>query len=208
VFPYQFHHYIVHQNRAISWLFVTFELGHTATDWLAHMRNTPVRFTSVAAWADRLVEAYASRGKAGNRRRAEIVLLTGLILNELSRVCHPGLPPKAPRPAAATALAQRVNSFVYANMGSRLRIRDIALHCNLSDGRLRALYRAAMGLSLGAYLRRIRIRRGMDLMRSADMKLSRVATECGYGSLVAFSYAFKREAGMTPGAFRRQRPGE
>jgi AraC-like DNA-binding protein len=209
VFPYQFHHYIVQPGSEIAWLFITFELTNLASDRIAHMKSAPVRFVESAGHVQALVNEFAKPDSEGNRANRRVVLLTGLILDELSSKAprRPSAPGDAPVAMAFGALPGLINSYIYANLDRNLKIRDIARRFNLSQSRIRTLYRNAMGMGLGSYIRRIKVRRGMELMRSTDMKLARVAGECGYGSLVAFTYAFKREAGIAPGAFRRHMMG-
>jgi AraC-like DNA-binding protein len=44
-------------------------------------------------------------------------------------------------------------------------------------------------------------------LRDTDAKLLEIALDVGYESEAAFSRAFKREVGMAPGAWRRERRG-
>jgi AraC-like DNA-binding protein len=52
------------------------------------------------------------------------------------------------------------------------------------------------------YLTRLRINAAARRLRSSDDKLSAVAAAAGYGAVAAFSRAFKRRMGMTPGEYR------
>jgi len=54
-----------------------------------------------------------------------------------------------------------------------------------------------------AYLAGWRMYRGATLLRSGSTRMAEVAERLGYGSEAAFSTAFKRWAGVSPGAFRR-----
>jgi AraC-like DNA-binding protein len=54
-----------------------------------------------------------------------------------------------------------------------------------------------------AYLARWRMYRAGHMLRSGGARLSEVAERLGYGSEAAFSTAFKRWAGVSPGAYRR-----
>jgi AraC-like DNA-binding protein len=44
-------------------------------------------------------------------------------------------------------------------------------------------------------------------LRESDAKLLEIALDVGYESEAAFSRAFKREVGVSPGAWRRQKRG-
>jgi AraC-like DNA-binding protein len=47
----------------------------------------------------------------------------------------------------------------------------------------------------------------LELREDAELPLSAVAARAGYGSEFAFGKAFKREYGVAPGAYRRERHG-
>jgi AraC-like DNA-binding protein len=55
------------------------------------------------------------------------------------------------------------------------------------------------------YLTRLRLHAGSVRLRSSDAKLSAIAAAAGYKSVAAFTKAFKRELGVTPGEWRRSR---
>jgi transcriptional regulator GlxA family with amidase domain len=52
------------------------------------------------------------------------------------------------------------------------------------------------------YLTRIRIHAAATLLRSSDEGLKAVAAATGYESVAAFTRAFRREVGITPGEYR------
>jgi len=57
------------------------------------------------------------------------------------------------------------------------------------------------------YLARWRMQVAAGRLRDTDAKLLEIALDVGYESEAAFSRAFKREVGMAPGAWRRERRG-
>jgi AraC-like DNA-binding protein len=59
-----------------------------------------------------------------------------------------------------------------------------------------------------AYLAAWRMYRAGRLLRSGNVRMAEVAQRLGYGSEAAFSTAFKRWAGVSPGAYRRAPRGE
>ncbi len=60
----------------------------------------------------------------------------------------------------------------------------------------------ATGVSPLRYLTDLRMRLAVLSLRRGDQALDTVASQLGYGSLAAFSRAFKRSLGMSPGAVR------
>ncbi|HEX6050717.1 MAG TPA: AraC family transcriptional regulator, partial [Gemmatimonadaceae bacterium] len=55
------------------------------------------------------------------------------------------------------------------------------------------------------YLSRWRMHLALDMLRERDPGLAELASTLGYGSEAAFSRAFKRVVGITPGMARRTR---
>ena len=57
------------------------------------------------------------------------------------------------------------------------------------------------------YLAQWRMQVAAGLLRDSTAKLIEIAQDVGYESEAAFSRAFKRAVGMSPGAWRTRRPG-
>lgn len=62
------------------------------------------------------------------------------------------------------------------------------------------------GMSPLAYLTQIRMLASIDLLERTNDTLDAIAVQVGYGSEAAFSTAFKREMGVSPGTYRKQSP--
>jgi len=72
----------------------------------------------------------------------------------------------------------------------------------LSRSPFAARFTALVGESPMAYLKRWRLQLGASLLRHQTLALSGVAERVGYESAAAFSRAFSREFGTTPGRYR------
>ncbi|OBJ58250.1 AraC family transcriptional regulator [Mycobacterium sp. 1423905.2] len=59
------------------------------------------------------------------------------------------------------------------------------------------------GMTVGAFLVRIRVMAAAELLRSSDATVATIAAQVGYQSESAFSRAFRAETGTTPARFRR-----
>ena len=66
-------------------------------------------------------------------------------------------------------------------------------------------FRAATGQSLMRYLAKVRLGRAAGYLRTADLSIDTIAIRTGYGNNASPSRAFKRELGISPGAYRRSR---
>lgn len=82
-------------------------------------------------------------------------------------------------------------------------VASLAATSGLSRSAFAARFADTMGQSPVQYLTHCRMRRAMTLLRTERMTLASVAARTGYGSEAAFSAAFVRYAGVSPGAYRR-----
>jgi transcriptional regulator GlxA family with amidase domain len=55
------------------------------------------------------------------------------------------------------------------------------------------------------YLAKVRLGQAAGYLRTADLSIDTIAIRTGYGNNASLSKAFKRELGISPGAYRRTR---
>lgn len=84
---------------------------------------------------------------------------------------------------------------------------DISLHTvadevNVSPNHFSTVFRQETGETFINYITKIRMERAKYLLITTDMRTSDVGYEIGYNDTHYFSYAFKRNTGMTPKEFR------
>jgi AraC-like DNA-binding protein len=84
----------------------------------------------------------------------------------------------------------------------------LAREVGLSRTVLAERFRMAMHDTPLSYLRTVRLQRAMRLLVEGTDTLERIATAVGYRDAFAFSMAFKRSVGQSPGEHRRQRAAE
>jgi AraC-like DNA-binding protein len=66
-------------------------------------------------------------------------------------------------------------------------------------------FRAVTGESPMRYLAKVRLSQAAGYLRTADLSIDAIAMRTGYGNDASLSKAFKRELGISPGAYRRRR---
>lgn len=82
-------------------------------------------------------------------------------------------------------------------------VSSLADQANTSRSTLTARFRELMGTSVTRYLTSWRMTVAATLLRDTDYNLNQLANATGYGSEAAFSRAYKRHTGSSPGAHRR-----
>ncbi|MDQ3440870.1 MAG: helix-turn-helix transcriptional regulator, partial [Planctomycetota bacterium] len=81
---------------------------------------------------------------------------------------------------------------------------DVLRRVPLSRSVLERRFRKYLGRSPQAEIRAVRIKRCKQLLVETDLPLDRIARLGGFEHAEYFSVVFKRVAGQTPGAYRRE----
>ena len=82
-------------------------------------------------------------------------------------------------------------------------VQDLLPISRMSERGLQKAFVRVLGRTPGAELRRLRLRHAKRLLRETDEKVAAIAQACGYSTSTNLGAALKREAGMTPRAYRR-----
>lgn len=94
--------------------------------------------------------------------------------------------------------------FVAENHARPLHIKDVAEHVGLHPNYAMTLFRRHYGMTLSAYLTRLRVCQAQHLLISTDLDASQIAFDVGFGSSSRFYEAFKEISGRTPRQYRTQ----
>lgn len=92
--------------------------------------------------------------------------------------------------------------FVAENHARPLNLEEVARHVGLHPNYAMTLFRKHYGMTLSAYLTRLRVCQAQYLLISTDWEASRIAFEAGFGSVSRFYEAFKEISGQTPRRYR------
>ncbi len=99
----------------------------------------------------------------------------------------------------------RAVSFFLQNYMNFISVEDAAGIAEVSRGMLVRLFQNRFGKSPSRFLLEVRLNQIRHLLDSSDLTLAEIAAQCGYGSDMALSLAFRRETGFSPGAYRNSR---
>ncbi len=94
--------------------------------------------------------------------------------------------------------------FIREHAYDGIRVMDVVAKVPLSRRTLEQRFRASLGRSPFAEIRRIQIERVRMLLAQTDKTLEAIAPECGFDSVTRMSAAFRKAVGVAPGAYRRQ----
>ena len=184
-------------------------LGTRAADDRLLASLPPMMTVSLDAVRDRwMVESMAFAAENLGARAPEMVgkLAEGLFAEAVRRYCDT-LPPGdggwiagLRDPAVGKAL-----SLIHARYAEAWTIETLARESGVSKTVLNDRFRALLGEAPMQYCGRWRMRVAANMLRDDRQNAGSVAYSVGFGSEAAFSRAFKREHGVPPGAWSRER---
>lgn len=118
----------------------------------------------------------------------------GLVVRESTDFCA------VEHPAVAAALA-----FIAAHSPRRIGPDDVAAAVGVEPRTLQNYFRAAIQRPIAAEIRRVRLERAKRELAQGDRPLAAIARDVGFGTLQRLDEVFRREVGIAPGAYRKQR---
>ena len=102
----------------------------------------------------------------------------------------------------------RALSLIHEKPGEPWTLERLGEEAGLSRSSLHERFVHFIGQPPMQYLAQWRMQVASGLLRDTDAKLVQIALDVGYESEAAFSRAFKRVAGVSPGAWRKERRGK
>ena len=96
----------------------------------------------------------------------------------------------------------RAIDHVTRNLAEPLQLEDVARVACFSPFHFHRIFRALVGETLHAFVKRVRIERALHLMaHRRDASLTEIALGCGFSSSSDFSRSFRAQFGVPPSAF-------
>jgi LacI family transcriptional regulator len=98
-------------------------------------------------------------------------------------------------------------AFIKANSHREIGLADVAKAIAVEQRTLQNYFRKHLGRPIVAEIRRVRIERAKQELAKGERSLEAVARATGFGTAMHMYEVFRREVGMTPSAYRKQRQG-
>ncbi len=212
IFPHQAHQFGGLEPRRLHWVFLGFRLERAET-LLRPLRNRVCPLPPALRGA---LVSFLAASLAGDPARVayrhDLAAQFWLLLMALLRQARPA-------PAAAGAgsavpqprhwkLIESLCDYLDEHQDGLPSASIMARQAHVSLTSLRRQFRAAMGLSLGRYIRGRRLRQAVEFKIRSGATWSETAQRFGFGSVFSFSRAFKKEFKLSPTAYQRAlKPG-
>lgn len=91
--------------------------------------------------------------------------------------------------------------YLQRNIDS-ITLKHLAEFFNYSERQMQRIIYAATGMSFGENVKKIRMQRAAELLKSTELTVSEIADHLGYYDTSSFRHAFKSYYGTTPKSFR------
>ena len=100
---------------------------------------------------------------------------------------------------------RRIDSFLSDAPEQSITLDALAEQVGLSPFHFARAFKASKGLPPYRYLIQLRIGRARELLESTDLPIIEIAAQVGYDDPSYLARLFRREVGVTPAAYRRER---
>jgi AraC-like DNA-binding protein len=98
---------------------------------------------------------------------------------------------------------ERARHYIERHLSGRLTVAAIARYAGCSHTHLVRLFRAELGTTIVAHVRRRRAERAAYLLRHSPMPIKQIPAQIGLSDLHAFNKTVRRELGRSPREVRR-----
>lgn len=132
--------------------------------------------------------------------RVSSLALEGLILELIAGVSRTFARPARKKDGTT---AERAREVIHDSWIEGLTLSGIAKKVGAHPNHLSRVFREEFGVTIGEYIRGLRLRKSAEELSGSDKPLSRIAADCGYSDQSHFTRTFKKATGETPLEYRR-----
>jgi DNA-binding response OmpR family regulator len=115
--------------------------------------------------------------------------------------------PADPKPEGDEIVLRAAMRLIENQLDDMPSLVRLAQKVGTHEKRLSRIFREHLGLTVFAYIRDARLRRGQDLLAESAMSVQDVAELIGFRNACNFTTAFRQRIGVTPSQFRQQTLG-
>ncbi len=98
---------------------------------------------------------------------------------------------------------KRLRQYVEESYSEPIPLEKAAGIAALDSSYFSSYFRAKVGITFTDWLRQVRVKKAMELMKLRDFAITEVAYEVGFGDLRTFERAFKQHTLTTPREFKK-----
>ncbi len=195
MFPHQVHYYS-DLEQEFTWLFITFNLPLAYWVGIQELRDSPRQFSeSLGKELTDFVELWLAAKDSLDSLQASCQL-GQILVSFLEAEPLKGM-------GKESELVRMIRDRVQEDLQADLSVNALAEHVGISGSRLREQFRQGVGVSLGHFVRSVRLMQATKLLRDSNLSVSEVAEQSGFTSIAVFSRAFGQVYNASPSAYRK-----
>ena len=99
---------------------------------------------------------------------------------------------------------RKVVDWVHVHLAEEIKVPDLAKIAGMNGSQLERRMKRIFKLSVGQFVRKLRIDRAAMLLRDTELGIAEIALLCGYSEQSSLTRLFKSAVGCPPGEFRRR----
>ncbi len=107
--------------------------------------------------------------------------------------------------AEAQRAVRQAMAYLHEHYAEAISREDVARHVGMSDDYLTHCFRQEVGMTPIAYLNRYRVDQARHLLKNTSQSITDIALAIGFSDSGYFSRVFRREVGLSPEAFRKEK---
>jgi AraC-like DNA-binding protein/ligand-binding sensor protein len=96
----------------------------------------------------------------------------------------------------------KITNHIKKNCAEKLTLDSLAREVYLSKSYLSSIFKQETGMSLTAYITKVRIEKSKKMLLEENVSLATIAGQCGFKDQSYFTKVFKKETGRSPKKFR------
>ena len=206
--PHTLHHEETPRDKEARLAWIGFDFDGPPPDWTHRPIPTESDFAEIANYFEVIAREH-HRPDPPSQTRVGLAIQSVLVLlarrAEETRVSSGPPIPSRVRSGLNPRQVNCVESAAHyfrLNLPNSLSIAQVAAYHSLCPAHFSSLFRRHHRLSPRLFLRRARLERAADLLRTSDLSLKEIAALCGYVDAAHLCKTFKEENGLPPRQFR------
>ena len=191
-------------------VFIELPLLQLALEEVYGTEASQARLRDLSAFTDDVLDSFMERVRDELLlRQASPLFLRGMaqaIAIHLARnYSETDEEPRSGSPSLPGYKLRQITDWMSEHVGDDFNLTQLAAQAGLSKFHFQRLFKGAVGVSPSRYHINLRMNVARQLLRETKMSVVDVALEVGYANPSHFAQLFRRETGLSPSDYRRQR---
>jgi len=108
----------------------------------------------------------------------------------------------------SSRITEQAVEYIEENLSRRITVHELETTLHLSKSMLYKLFRERFGCTVSEYVNRRRVERSLHFLLNSDMSMEEISQHVGFSDSAYFGKQFKKEKGISPLQFRKQKEGK